>query len=335
MTITTTTTTETPVRVRAAVGWGDLLWLTWRQHRWVIGGTALVVAGTAAVMALVRWMALTGRIEQPLPLVVVTNGMQLVAMSAVVPWLLGMLFAAFWGAPLLAREYEQRTHLVAWSQDLTAARWLVGKLVLLGAAAAGLAAALGAVTGWMITGVNSAVDPDEGFGRSSPLVFDTAPALQVVYALFGFALGVALSALIRRTMPAVALASIGFLVVRVLVGGVWRLYYQAPLRHIQPISGSSSSYWAEVNRDAMYVQSGHLDAAGNVVEYPTDCVVRFDTEEEYDRCLTDRGIVEYFTDYQPAERMTTFQFIECLIFLVMVVGLLVLAYFRVRRSQRV
>ena len=46
----------------------------------------------------------------------------------------------FLGIPLLAREHEQRTLLLAWSQDITPQRWLWTKLALLGA----LTAAVGA-----------------------------------------------------------------------------------------------------------------------------------------------------------------------------------------------
>ena len=49
-----------------------------------------------------------------------------------------LLIGVFLGVPLLAREHEQRTLLLAWSQDITPQRWLWTKLALL----AGLTAAL-------------------------------------------------------------------------------------------------------------------------------------------------------------------------------------------------
>src|SRR5665213_2663361 len=48
----------------------------------------------------------------------------------VVPALVG----AFWGAPLIAREFENGTHRLAWTQSVTRARWLATKLGVVGLA---------------------------------------------------------------------------------------------------------------------------------------------------------------------------------------------------------
>ena len=37
-----------------------------------------------------------------------------------------LLFGLFWGAPLLAREFEAGTHSLAWTQGVTRRRWLAG-----------------------------------------------------------------------------------------------------------------------------------------------------------------------------------------------------------------
>jgi len=50
--------------------------------------------------------------------------------------LLPGVVGVFAAAPLLPREFEQRTHALAWTQSITRRRWLVAKLVLLGAAVA-------------------------------------------------------------------------------------------------------------------------------------------------------------------------------------------------------
>src|SRR4029077_16264783 len=53
------------------------------------------------------------------------------------------------GAPLVAREVEQRTHLVAWTQSVSRRRWYTAKISALacGLAAAGLIA--GTVNAWL------------------------------------------------------------------------------------------------------------------------------------------------------------------------------------------
>ena len=47
----------------------------------------------------------------------------------ILPAVVGM----FWGAPLLAREYESGTHHLAWTQSVSRTRWLATKLVVVGA----------------------------------------------------------------------------------------------------------------------------------------------------------------------------------------------------------
>jgi hypothetical protein len=48
---------------------------------------------------------------------------------------------------VLAREHEQRTLLLAWSQDVTPQRWLWTKLAVLGAMTAAATAAVSAAAG--------------------------------------------------------------------------------------------------------------------------------------------------------------------------------------------
>jgi hypothetical protein len=57
-----------------------------------------------------------------------------------------LLIGVFIGVPLLAREHEQRTLLLAWSQDVSPVRWLWTKLALLGPFVAILTGGLSAVS---------------------------------------------------------------------------------------------------------------------------------------------------------------------------------------------
>jgi hypothetical protein len=98
---------------RDRVGWADLAWLVWRQHRILIAVTTL---GIAIASALDWWDAAD---------VANSSAYQGLA-NVVVPSAAGLV-GVFWGAPLLASEYEQRTHLVAWAQDVSPMRWLTGK----------------------------------------------------------------------------------------------------------------------------------------------------------------------------------------------------------------
>ncbi|MFD1150213.1 hypothetical protein [Saccharothrix hoggarensis] len=334
MTATTTTpvTTAAPARARTHVGWADLLWLTWRQHRWTVVGTAVAVGGVIALALGMAWhVDATGTADHR-----VLGEWRYLGLSQFlvnVPVLLGGLFASFWAAPLLSREYEQRTHLVVWSQDVTPIRWLTGKVVLLGAAAVALAAGLSTALVKMMNSVNAVRNeyvPFQPFGNAE---FEAVPQVQVAYAAFGFALGLALSAVTRRTVPAMGLALVGFYLVRGIVAAVWRPYFQTPLRSLEPYHVGSLS-WVGDTDGRWRVESGYADAAGNEVRFTGECSdVRSDADIE--QCMRDHGIVHWYTDYHPAERLLPFQLFETGIFLVLAAGLLALAFVWVRRARRV
>jgi hypothetical protein len=59
-----------------------------------------------------------------------------------------LLFGLFWGAPLLAREFEDGTHNLAWTQGVTRIRWLNHTVGWPLAAAAGWGAAMAALVSW-------------------------------------------------------------------------------------------------------------------------------------------------------------------------------------------
>ena len=58
-----------------------------------------------------------------------------------------LLFGVFIGAPLVAREVERGTHMLAWTQSVTRSGWIAVKL----AGVVGLAAAVGGVFGLLMT----------------------------------------------------------------------------------------------------------------------------------------------------------------------------------------
>lgn len=126
------------------------------------------------------------------PAVVLIAGLALVYLA---PALIG----AFWGAPLVARELETGTHHLAWNQSVTRTRWLAAKLVVIGGATASIVGVLS----WAVTAWAGHVDKLEG-NRVAPLIYGARGVVPVASALFAFALGVTLGAVLRRTVPAMA-----------------------------------------------------------------------------------------------------------------------------------
>ncbi|MFF5661296.1 ABC transporter permease subunit [Streptomyces griseofuscus] len=134
------------------------------------------------------------------------------------------LVAALLGAPLLAQEYEHRTHRLLWTQSVPRQRWLAGQLlvpggasVALGIVAAVLGGRLRAVTSPTLTHDSSAFSalPYNSFGPV--LATATVPAL---------AIGVLAGELIRRTVPATVCALAGYTAVLTLL--TWLRRFRQP-----------------------------------------------------------------------------------------------------------
>jgi ABC-type transport system involved in multi-copper enzyme maturation permease subunit len=149
-------------------------------------------------------------------------------LARAVPALLGI----FWGAPLLARELETGTYRLAWTQTVSRSRWLVTKLLLGAGATMALAGALTLTITWWYR----ALDP---VTTTPYAVFDRRDIAPIAYALFAFASGALLGAVIRRTLPAMA-ATLGvFAFVRVATS-IWiRPHLLTPIRKTISLDGAS------------------------------------------------------------------------------------------------
>ena len=132
------------------------------------------------------------------------------------------IIGALVGAPLVAREVEQRTHLAAWTQSVSRRRWYTAKISVLaaGLAVAGLAA--GTINAWLQPQLTAGVTA--GSRWSWFVSVNLAPAGEAVLA---FALAVAFGALLRRTLPAIGGAVAGFTVL--LLAGRWAVQALTPV----------------------------------------------------------------------------------------------------------
>ncbi len=143
----------------------------------------------------------------------------LVTLTVVVPCLLGV----FWGGPLVARELETGTSQFAWMQSITRRRWLTVKAgwALLAAAAWG---AVSALVTWWSSPVNALKHQNFQPGQ-----FDIQGIVPVGYAVFAVALGIAAGALLRRTLPAMAITIGVFTFLRLVIGQDLRSHYLTAL----------------------------------------------------------------------------------------------------------
>jgi len=229
-------------------------WVIWRQHRaqaawilvllatmwglmlWVRAHASADVAGLRAAGCLLGDISQSG-CQPLLDDFAVRYNFTIPAFELAVPLILAIT-AALVGAPLVAREVEQRTHLVIWTQSVTRQRWYHGTVVTV-AAGLGLAGLLaGAGTTYYLQGPLS----DGGVTSSRwPWFFSTALA-PAGASVLAFALAVAAGAWLRRTLPAVAVALVGFLALYAAAGRAVQTL--TPVQHTLPSDrGVPSDAW--------------------------------------------------------------------------------------------
>ena len=219
-----------------------MIWLSWRHLR------AQAAAASAAVLAVALVAALTGPRLADLARTSVSVFDRLtgtdttlfyagVGLMAVAPALLG----AFLGAPLVARELETGSYRLAWSQSVTRRRWLASKLALtVGAAAVAVGAASLAVTWWSAP-LDGAVSQTRGGlpDHLTPVTFAMRGVVPVAYAAFAVVLGAAAGAVLRRTLPAMAVTLALYPAVQVVVP-IWvRPHLLPPASSTVAVSQSS------------------------------------------------------------------------------------------------
>ena len=141
------------------------------------------------------------------------------------PALIGM----FWGAPLIAREFETGTFRLAWTQDVTPTRWLAVKLGVVGLASVAAAGLLSVMVTWWSSPIDKAL-------MDQWAVFTQRDITPIGYAAFAFALGVTAGMLIRRTVPAMAITLAVFAAVQVVMPLWIRPRLITPVRTTSPLN---------------------------------------------------------------------------------------------------
>ncbi|GID27346.1 ABC transporter permease subunit [Paractinoplanes brasiliensis] len=316
-----------------------MTWLIWRQHRTevcVLGllvglfGVALLVLGTQAHDLFpgdpARCAGDTGvtdactasfrRLDEEYGFVE-----NLLAAFYLVPVVIG----AFLGAPLLARELEDGTWQLAWTQAVPRMRWLAAKL----AALAGVTVALTGMFTAVLTWFRQPFDAWEG--RFQYDAFDLEGLVPVAYALFAFGVATAAGAVLRRSLPAFGVALGAFLAARMSVALLARPAYAGPLTTIEPVGGSKDR--AGPNFADWVIERHYVNAAGRRLsgtEFSELEAAADRAGSNLNQFLHARGI-QQFTVHHPADRFWTFQLIEAAVFVAVAAALIGVVVWRVRR----
>jgi hypothetical protein len=317
-----------------------MTWLTWRQHRWE-GAVALVLLlafGGAVVALTVAGSGLLSEVArncQPDSHGAVSNACGsvqsqfndnfqprwwwIVVVGTVAPALVGM----FVGAPMIAREVENGTQLLVWTQGITRRRWFLSRCALVaGGGTLGATALAAAAQGWfnMQHAVASplSVTQWDGFEIGAPVV--------IAYTLFAFALGVAAGAVVRRTVPAMAATLVTFIATRVAIALIARPNYVTPLTQRGSVAGESYAFgpggagaanaWS-VGPTVLYNPAGKPIPFGFCIGSGPGCFTHVTAVQQY----------------QPGDRFWLFQGIEAAIFIVLAFALFAFAYRLVMRIR--
>jgi hypothetical protein len=338
-------------------------WVVWRQYRAAAAITAALVAAFAAlvvvtgVQAASQWhSALSactashtcGNLSSS-TLFLGSHAIGfLVIMTLGVPAVLGILA----GAPLLAHEFETGTNQYAWTQSVTRRRWLAVKAGWLLLAAAAIGAIVSALVTWW-SGPNNALQAN----AFDPGRFDIMGIVPVGYAVFATALGITAGALLRRTLPAIAVTLAGFIVVRAVIFMALRRSFMTAVTSYFPIGSGFAPVGSAWQLSAGFVGAngqplllplstngavigGGADGVGlPVSSLPAACQQlagngRLGPAAYHAvvSCAQADGIRGFVT-YQPASRYWAFQGIETGIFLLLAAALIGVAFAVVSRRD--
>ncbi len=214
-----------------------MIWLAWRQHR------VSLLAGLGALVVLGAFLVVTGLgtradfvrlgLDQcgvPTHMACAETSAQFLAQHtsyrflAPLFLLLPSLVGVFWGAPLVARELEQGTHRLVWTQSISRTRWLLAKTAFLALAVVLAGGFVSWLVSWWISPIMDA-DPQ----WFDPGLFDLMGIVPIAYALAALAIGIAAGTLTRKVIPAIGLTLVLFLALRVGIGLGARPNFMEPI----------------------------------------------------------------------------------------------------------
>jgi ABC-2 family transporter protein len=338
-----------------------MIWLTWRQFR-VQALVALTLLAAAAVILAVTGSHLhhlydssgiaTCKAHGDCPTVEATFLSHesflrnlLGPLLLVIPVLTGI----FWGAPLLARELENGTYRLAWTQSVTRTRWLATKITLIGLASIAVAELFSLMVRWWFSPIDKV-----NMNRLAQGVFDERGIVAIGYAAFAFAFAVTAGALIRRTLPAMATTLLAFVGVRLITTYWIRPHLIAPKHTTAALRFGSNLGFEAGPSGVMFVahnpsipnawvlssqivdKAGHVPTAQSLRSFlQTACpnsVANPGNEEAFQACLNRLSARFHLAlTYQPASRYWPLQGFETAIFLGLALILVGFCFWWVRR----
>lgn len=242
---------------------------------------------------------------------------------------LPVLVGLFLGSPLIAREYEEGTNKLAWTQSVSRRKWLTTKLLW----ALGFALVYGAVLAILVTWwshtLNSLVHYRFVQGH-----FETQGLMPVAYSVFFTAVGVMAGAWFRKTLVGLAITFGVFVLCMASFANWVRPHYMTPITVTAPMGPGAID--DKIPTDAWVLSRRIVDQNGRSFDsfspnnMPAQCQqiiqniqvsdnghvakVKTDGADSLDACLNQAGYHQV-GKYQPGYRYWDFQRIETGIYL--------------------
>ncbi|MEU6740442.1 hypothetical protein [Streptosporangium sandarakinum] len=321
-----------------------MFWLTWRQHRVqiLVTGGLLLALGVLMLVSALRATAYLAEYAPPgcpgpavscsaVNQVVYTDHYRPVFfVFGLLPVFGAALIGVFWGAPLLAAEFERGTNALAWTQAVPVRRWLTVKLGMLGALVAGAALALSAMVGaWrnVFSGVTGDVTMEPGN-------FTITGIVPAAWWLFAFAVGAAAGTVTRRTLAAMAVT------VAVICLALPAVFSSRP-SYAEPVRVVTADRSSVARGGGALVRESWVDPSGRELTAPPPppCPLPAGVDARSDRaqllgeeCLVGSGY-RYAVYYHPVGRFWRFQWTETAILLTGALAFGALAVVRTLRHR--
>ena len=308
-----------------------MIWMSWRQHRLELVLIAAFGLCLAAAMAVTN-IQMRATFPDVLKACNLSSGPLCVSASVdfnsrfgAIAWAfeaamlaLPALAGMFVAAPLLAREFEQGTARLVWTQGITRQRWLATKLGVILTVSAVAAGLLG-IAGSLLTGAPI------GMFVSRWTAFDLQAPVTVAYVIFAITLGAAAGAVIRRSVPAIAVTLGAFVAIRIAI------YARVRQQYLPPIEIDQSKV-ADAGGGNWFLGQRAVDLAGQPVsdQYYQQLMASAlpGSLGDYMRA---HGVV-VMQLYQPESRFWLFQGMEAGLFVTLAAGLMVLLIWSIRRA---
>ena len=268
---------------------------------------------------------------------------------------LPILAGMFWAAPLVSREYESGTHRLAWTQSVSPLRWITTKIVLIFGWQRRRDLVLALLAVWALNPLMPAFG-----GRFNSTWYDIQGMVPVACMLFALSVGLAASALIRRTIPAMAVTLAVYAVARIPIHFVRGHFWPPTTRTINvpltdlvrnPIGSPADDFASGIGAGDWFLKGSVTDPSGHPIranQNNVDILRRFCSDlganqrdggplEPTRACqakLQGLSLHEKIT-YQPEAHFWLVQGVECALFLLAAGLLVAVAIFAVTRRRPV